>query len=438
MTVDVEKLLQALSLRQKVAQLTSLWVMIDAAGEVAPYQGNFVPAPSDTASVASQLSDGMGQITRPFGSAPVTPEDGVAALNEIQRQLVDDTAGGIPAIVHEECLTGFMAHGATTFPSPLNDASTWDPDLIREVGRTIGGQMRSVGVHQGLAPVLDVVRDPRWGRVEETLGEDPLLVGIIGSAYVAGLEDAGIVATLKHFAGYSSSEGGRNLAPAHIGPRELADVFLVPFEMAVREGGARSVMNAYQDIDGEPAATSHRLLTEILRDEWGFDGIVVADYFSISFLHSLHGVSDGAATSAALALRAGLDVELPNPDCYTDALVDAVGAGLVEEATVDRSVRRVLGLKRDLGLLDEGGALTPVPEGGIDLDPPAARALARRVAERSIVLLKNDDGLLPLATDRRIALIGPNADSATPCSATTPSPTTSPSISTTRPPACTW
>jgi beta-glucosidase len=409
----LDDLLARLTLRQKVAQLTSVWVQIGAGGEVAPYQGNFA-AGSEGPPVAEQLAHGIGQLTRPFGSAPVTPRDGITALDELQRQLVEDTAAGIPAIVHEECLTGFMAHGATTFPAPLGYASTFDPDLIREVGRTIGAQMRSVGVHQGLAPVMDVVRDPRWGRVEETFGEDPFLCGVIGSAYVRGIEDAGAVATLKHFAGYSSSEGGRNLAPAHLGPRELADVFLVPFEMAVREGGARAVMNAYQDIDGEPAAASHHLLTEVLRDEWGFDGIVVADYFSISFLHSLHGLSDGPATSAALALRAGLDVELPNPDCYTDALLDAVERGLVDEADVDRSLRRVLQLKRDLGLLDEGGAtMSAVGAADVDLDPPDARALARRVAERSLVLLKNDGGLLPL--DARaigsVALIGPNADS---------------------------
>jgi beta-glucosidase len=407
---SIDDLLARLTLRQKVAQLTSVWVMIDAAGEVAPYQGNFAQG-SEGRPVTEQLRHGIGQLTRPFGSAPVTPREGIAALDDLQRQLVEDTDAGIPAMVHEECLTGFMAHGATAFPSPLNYSSTWDPDLIREVGRTIGAQMRSVGVHQGLAPVMDVVRDPRWGRVEETFGEDPFLCGVIGSAYVRGIEDAGAVATLKHFAGYSSSEGGRNLAPAHLGPRELADVFLVPFEMAIREGGARAVMNAYQDIDGEPAAASRHLLTEVLRDEWGFEGIVVADYFSISFLHSLHGVSDGPATSAALALRAGLDVELPNPDCYSEALVEAVERGLVDEADVDRSVRRILQLKADLGLLDDTGSFTGAKD--VDLDPPEARSLARRVAERSLVLLKNDGGLLPLdpATTGTVALIGPNADS---------------------------
>ncbi|HZQ86333.1 MAG TPA: glycoside hydrolase family 3 N-terminal domain-containing protein, partial [Acidimicrobiales bacterium] len=274
---------------------------------------------------------------------------------------------------------------------------TWDPDLIEEMGRAIGEQMRSVGVHQGLAPVLDVVRDARWGRVEECIGEDPYLVGTIASAYVRGLERAGVIATLKHFAGYSSSEGGRNLAPAHVGPRQMEDVFLVPFEMGVCEGGARSVMNAYQDNDGLPAAASHALLTDVLRERWGFDGIVVSDYFAVNFLHALHGVAEDKADAAQQALDAGIDVELPNPDCYP---------ALEESDALDRAVLRVLRMKRDLGLLDN--ACVEVAD-DIDLDPPTARALARRVAERSIVLLKND-GVLPLSPNvRTIALIGPNA-----------------------------
>jgi beta-glucosidase-like glycosyl hydrolase len=240
---------------EKVAQLVGEWVMLDpSTGEVAPYQGTFV-AEADRRSIGERIEHGLGQVTRPFGSAPVSAAEGARIVNGLQRRLVEDTRLGIPAIVHEECLTGFMALGATAFPCPLNWGSTWDPALIEEMGRAIGEQMRSVGVHQGLAPVMDVVRDARWGRVEECIGEDPYLVGMIGSAYVRGLEGAGVIATLKHFAGYSSSEGGRNLAPAHIGPREMEDVFLVPFEMAVREGGARSVMNAYQDNDGVPAAS---------------------------------------------------------------------------------------------------------------------------------------------------------------------------------------
>ena len=382
---------------EKVAQLVGEWVMLDpSTGEVAPYQGNFV-AEVDQRSIGERIEHGLGQVTRPFGSAPVAAAEGARIVNGLQRRLVEDTRLGIPAIVHEECLTGFMALGATAFPCPLNWGSTWDPDLIEEMGRAIGEQMRSVGVHQGLAPVLDVVRDARWGRVEECIGEDPYLVGTIASAYVRGLERAGVIATLKHFAGYSSSEGGRNLAPAHVGPRQMEDVFLVPFEMGVCEGGARSVMNAYQDNDGLPAAASHALLTDVLRERWGFDGIVVSDYFAVNFLHALHGVAEDKADAAQQALDAGIDVELPNPDCYP---------ALEESDALDRAVLRVLRMKRDLGLLDN--ACVEVAD-DIDLDPPTARALARRVAERSIVLLKND-GVLPLSPNvRTIALIGPNA-----------------------------
>ncbi|WP_423509688.1 glycoside hydrolase family 3 N-terminal domain-containing protein [Streptomyces xinghaiensis] len=294
----------------------------------------------------------------------------------------------------------------------------------------IGRDMRAVGVHQGLAPVLDVVRDARWGRVEETIGEDPYLVGTIGTAYVRGLESAGIVATLKHFAGYSASRAGRNLAPSSVGPRERADVLLPPFEMAIREGGARSVMNAYTDTDGIPSAADEDLLTGLLRDTWGFEGTVVADYFAVAFLKTLHGVAGDWAGAAGSALRAGIDVELPNVKTYGAPLAEAVADGRVPEALVDRALRRVLTQKAELGLLDPdwnplpaalGGAGLDDPgtlddpgalRGRIDLDGPENRALARTLAEEAVVLLSND-GTLPLAGPRRIALLGPNADEPT-------------------------
>jgi beta-glucosidase len=269
--------------------------------------------------------------------------------------------------------------------------------------------MRALGVHQGLAPLMDVVRDARWGRVEECIGEDPYLVGTLGTAYVRGLQDAGVVATLKHFVGYSASVAGRNLAPARIGPRELADVLLPPFEMAVRDGGARSVMNSYAEIDGLPVAASEELLSDVLRGAWGFEGVVVADYFSIAFLASLHQVADGLADAGAQALTAGIDVELPTGNAYLEPLAGAVRAGLVDEALVDRAALRVLTQKAQLGLLDErfdGPAVDPGP-----LDPPEHRALAALLAEESVVLL-SDDGTLPLAPGCRVAVVGPNADRA--------------------------
>lgn len=398
-------LLARMSLAEKVAQLGSVWLTLDPeSGDFAPYQGNFAGA--DVPQV--DLSHGIGQITRPFGSRPVDPAAGARALNAFQRRMVEETRLGIPAIAHEESLTGFMAQGATQFPSPLNFGSTWDPELVERVGAVIRRQMRAVGTHLALAPVADVIRDARWGRVEECVAEDPYLVGCMVSAYVRGLQGddlaSGVVATLKHFCAYSSSQGGRNFAPAHVGPRELADVFLIPFEMAVVGAGARSVMNAYQEIDGVPPAASRDLLTGILRERWGFDGIVVSDYFSVKMLETLHHVAATPEEAAAAALSAGLDVELPRTDCY-QALPAALDAGLLDVATLDTAVLRVLRLKLALGLFES----PYVDEGAIELDTQEDRALARRVAEASITLLSND-GLLPLASEPgTVAVIGPNA-----------------------------
>lgn len=402
-----EDLLARMSRDEKIGQLCSVWLTLDpASGDFAPFQGMFMRTPVDQ---REQLRHGIGQITRPLGSRPVDPRDGARALNAFQKYLIETTRLGVPAIAHEESLSGFMAQGATQFPSPLAYGATWDPDLIRRVAHAIRRQMRAVGTHQALAPVADVARDARWGRVEETVGEDPFLVGSIVSAYVAGLQGDdlrdGIAATLKHFCGYSGSEGGRNFAPLHAGPREVADVFLVPFEMAVKTAGAKSVMNAYQDIDGVPCAASRFLLTETLRERWGFDGIVVADYFAVRMLHQLHHVTETPAESAAAALAAGLDVELPMGECYPH-LADALDRGLVDEAALDASVRRVLRLKFALGIFERPYADLDA----IELDRPEERALARSVAERSIVLLAND-GVLPLAAGAvRVAVIGPNAD----------------------------
>jgi beta-xylosidase len=353
------------------------------------------------------ITRGLGQLTRSFGTAPVDPALGAQALARAQRRITEAGRFGIPAVAHEECLAGFTAWQATAYPVPLAWGATWDPPLVEEMARRIGDDLRSAGVHQGLAPVLDVVRDPRWGRVEETIGEDPYLVGTVGTAYVRGLESAGVIATLKHFAGYASSAGARNLAPVRAGTREFADVTLPPFEMALREGGARSVMAAYTERDGVPASADPELLTGLLREEWGFTGTVVADYFGIGFLQTLHRVAGTPAEAAHAALEAGIDVELPSLRCYGDPLVDAVRSGEVPEELVDRAARRVLLQKCELGLLDEGW--TPEPAATVDLDSTGNRILARRLAEESVVLLDNPDGLLPVAPDTRIAVIGPRA-----------------------------
>ncbi|MFD9634937.1 glycoside hydrolase family 3 protein, partial [Streptomyces violascens] len=276
-----DTLLAAMTLREKTAQLVGVWVgASDEGGEVAPHQHEMEAPPA----LDTLLPYGLGQLTRPFGTAPVDPALGALSLMRTQRRIAAANRFGIPALAHEECLAGFAAWGATAYPVPLSWGAAFNPALVRRMAAAIGRDLRSVGVHQGLAPVLDVVRDARWGRVEETIGEDPYLVGTIATAYVQGLESAGVVATLKHFAGYSASRAGRNLAPVSMGPRERADIILPPFEMALHEGRPRSVMHAYTDTDGIPSAADEALLTGLLRDTWGFAGTVVADYYGIAFL----------------------------------------------------------------------------------------------------------------------------------------------------------
>ncbi|MGC5565792.1 glycoside hydrolase family 3 N-terminal domain-containing protein [Streptomyces sp. FR-108] len=400
----VDDLLARMTLEEKTAQLYGVWVGAATDGDgVAPHQDEMT---SDF-DWDELITHGLGQLTRSFGTAPVDPALGAQALARAQRRISEAGRFGIPAVAHEECLAGFTAWGATAYPVPLAWGASFDAALVEEMAHRIGRDLASVGVHQGLAPVLDVVRDPRWGRVEETIGEDPYLVGTIGAAYVRGLESAGIVATLKHFAGYASSAGARNLAPVRAGVREFADITLPPFEFALREGGARSVMAAYTDTDGVPASADTYLLSELLREQWGFTGTVVSDYFGVGFLKTLHRVAGTDAEAAHAALAAGVDVELPTVHCNGDPLVEAVRAGDIPESLVDRAAARVLRQKCELGLLDE--TWSPEPTGPVDLDSTANRVLARRLAEESVVLLSNPQGLLPLTPDTRIAVVGPRA-----------------------------
>ncbi|AOS63909.1 glycoside hydrolase family 3 N-terminal domain-containing protein [Actinoalloteichus hymeniacidonis] len=415
----VADLLARMSLTEKLAQLVGVWVSAsDGAQGVAPHQHEETEQPPDWPAV---IGSGLGQLTRTFGTTPVEPVTGARQLAAAQREIVSSNRFGIPAMAHEECLAGFAAWQATIYPVPLAWGATFDPELVERMSTAIGTDLRALGVHQGLAPVLDVVRDARWGRVEETIGEDPYLVGTIGAAYVHGLESAGAVATLKHFAGYSASRAGRNLAPVSMGPREFADVILPPFEMALRHGGARSVMHSYSEIDGVPVAADAELLTGLLRERLGFTGVVVADYFGIAFLQRLHGTAADEGEAAEQALTAGVDVELPTVRCYGEPLAERVRSGLVPESLVDRALRRVLRQKCELGLLDPdwsplppvlAAAPDPDAEVIIDLDPPANRALARRLAEESVVLLSNPQGILPLAEPGRLAVVGPLADDA--------------------------
>ncbi|QFR01721.1 glycosyl hydrolase [Streptomyces phaeolivaceus] len=402
-----EALLARLTLPEKVAQLSSAWEDVEPAGpEVAPGTSIF----DRVGDLTETARHGLGQLTRPYGTLPRPALEHSRALAGRQRQITAQSRLGIPAMAHDECLTGFTAYGATIYPTSLGMAATFDPELIRRVGAAIGADMAEAGVHQGLAPVVDVIRDYRWGRCEETYGEDPYLVGEMGEAYVTGLQSAGVYATLKHFAGYSASVGGRNHAPVHAGRRELLDVLLPPFERLVA-AGVGSVMNSYAEIDGEAPAASRWLLTEVLREWWGFEGTVVSDYWSLPFLVSAHRVAADLVDAGALALSAGMDVELPDQRGFGDALVHAVEQGTVDEGLVDRAVRRVLRQKAELGLLDPDWDPRPAAlrAGELDLDKPENRELAHAVAQSSAVLLSND-GTLPLPSGGRIALIGPCAD----------------------------
>ncbi len=419
----VDALLGAMSLAEKVAQLGSRWTQanlahhdtdeVDTSLNVAPMQDVFTAGESMTLKEASR--HGLGHLTRIYGSIPVSAAEGAAELVRQQQTVLENDRFDIPALVHEECLTGLTCFGATVYPTSLAWGATFDPDLIERMATTIGHDMVALGVHQGLSPVLDVVRDYRWGRVEETIGEDPYLVSMVGAAYVRGLQSTGVIATLKHFAGYSASRAARNHGPVSMGRRELTDVILPPFEAAIR-AGARSVMNSYADIDGVPVGADPTLLTHVLRAQWEFTGTVVSDYWAVPFLATMHRVAADAGDAGALALAAGIDVELPDTIGYGDALVERVQRGDVDEALVDRAARRILTQKVELGLLDADWT----PEGSVrdaaatELDSASNRALARELAERSIVLL--DAGTaLPLRREnrsqpQRIAVVGPCAD----------------------------
>jgi beta-glucosidase-like glycosyl hydrolase len=413
----VELLLEQMTLEEKVAQLGSRWIggalPDDADHAVAPMQDVFAAGRALPLEEASR--HGLGHLTRVFGSAPVTAADGAAELVRQQRVVLDGSRLRIPALVHEECLTGFTTFGATVYPAAIAWGATFDPDLVERMAAAIGRDMAAVGVHQGLSPVLDVVRDYRWGRVEETMGEDPYLVSVLGAAYVRGLQSAGVIATLKHFAGYSAARVGRNHGPVTMGRRELMDVILPPFEAAVAVAGAGSVMNSYSDVDGVPAGADHWLLTDLLREEWGFAGTVVSDYWAVPFLATMHRIAADADDAGAQALAAGIDVELPDTIGFGQGLVERVRRGELPESVVDRAARRLLTQKVQLGLLDADWT----PEGSVagaaavDLDSPANRALARELAERSVVLLEAGPAL-PLLGEgrpalRRVAVVGPCA-----------------------------
>ncbi len=388
---------------EKLAQLGAVW----------GYElvtGNQV----DIDQLSNLAAAGVGQITRLSGSTNLRPADAARAANDIQRFLVEQTRLGIPAVIHEECLHGLLALDAPCFQQSLGAAATFDPDLVAAVADTIRRRMLATGARHALGPVLDITRDPRWGRIEETYGEDPYVAAAMGAAFIRGLQGNdlthGVLATAKHLVGHGMAEGGLNQAPAHVGPRELHDEQLVPFETAVVEAAVASVMPAYCEVDGLPCHASHELLTEVLRGRWHFDGVIVSDYAGIEMLSSAHRLTADLRVAAKMALEAGVDVEWPRTNVYDAPLREALEQGLVSEVLLDDAVQRILSLKFRLGLFEQ--PYVEVPDSGqlaeIALDE---QHIGLELAGKSLVLVSND-GTLPLAAGtKRVALIGGAAQS---------------------------
>jgi beta-glucosidase len=398
----VADLLARMTQAEKVAQVGSFWAF-----EIVRDAG------LDMDRLAELAGDGIGQVTRLSGSTNLRPVAAAEAANAIQRYLIERTRLGIPAIVHEESLHGLIAATAPCFQQSIGAAASFDPDVVSAMAATIRRRMLMTGARQALAPVLDIARDPRWGRIEETYGEDPYLAAELGCAYVAALQGSdlgeGVIATGKHMVGHGLAEGGLNQAPVHIGPRELRDEQLFPFEVAVRWAGIASIMPAYCDIDGVPCHASTELLVGILRGEWGFDGIVASDYIGVEMIATAHQLTADLGEAARLALVAGVDAELPRTLAYGAPLETGLSDGRIDEDVLDAAVARVLRMKFRLGLFDRPYVEVPL---AVDLNELAAdeSRAARSLAERSLVLVEND-GVLPLAGQRRVAVIGPIADS---------------------------
>lgn len=416
----VEDLLARMTLDEKVAQIITIW---DSKGQVQSEGDVFDPAKA-----AAKFPDGIGQIARPSDRAgPSSPrvvprrniEDSIQYVIDAQRWAMTQTRLGIPVLFHEESLHGLAAKDATAFPQAIGLASTWDPSLIRDINALIADETHARGVHSVLSPVVDVARDPRWGRIEETFGEDPFLVGEMGVASVEGLMGAGtqrklapgkVMATLKHMTGHGQPESGTNVGPAQISERTLREMFFPPFEQVVKRTKIDAVMASYNEIDGVPSHANRWLQDNVLRGEWGYRGAVVSDYYAIEDMARLHHIAPDNARAGEIALLAGVDVDLPEGAGFKD-LAKSVREGRVPEAAIDNAVRRLLTTKFNAGLFDN-----PWPDlaKAKTSNGPEGVALARLAAEKSLVLLKNN-GALPLALPTAgkkptIAVIGPNAD----------------------------
>jgi beta-glucosidase len=411
----VEDLLARMTLEEKIAQITTVW---NRKQEIFTPSNDFDPAkarrvfPAGIGHMArpSDLRGSGSPLEQPYRDARQT----VALVNAIQHYAVKDTRLGIPVLFHEEGLHGYAARDATSFPQAIALASSWDPGLLTRVFTVTGREIRARGVQMVLAPVVDVARDPRWGRIEETYGEDPYLVGQLGIAAVRGfqgdslpLAPGRVFATLKHMTGHGQPEGGTNVGPASISERTLREVFFPPFAAAIRSAHALNVMASYNEIDGIPSHANYWLLHDILRGEMGFTGSVVSDYEGIEQLERLHHVEPDQLHAAVRALHAGVDFDLPDGEAYAK-LPEALAAGLVSQAEIDTAVRRMLRMKFLAGLFENPYADARYAQ-SITANAEA-RSLAEQAARETTVLLKND-GALPLraASLKTLAVIGPNA-----------------------------
>jgi beta-glucosidase len=408
----VADLLSRMTLEEKIAQLEGAWenkqFFSDPQALFVDEKGQFLP---DHAAVL--MKNGLGEISRP--SENRDPRAMVEYTNTVQKWLRENTRLGIPVIFHDECLHGHVAPKATSYPQAIALASTWDPSLLHEVFTATAAEARARGVQQCLAPVLDLARDPRWGRTEETYGEDPYLVSRLGVAAITGYQGTGpgidkvhVMATAKHFAVHGQPEGGTNVGPANYSERTIREYWLKPFEAAVKEAHVATVMPSYNEIDGIPSHSNKRLLLDILRQEWGFQGLITSDYFGPTELRTVHHIVATEDEAGRLAFESGVDVELPFNQAY-GSLIDQVKAGKVAEAAVDRSVSRVLTAKFMAGLFDDPYANADYAEK--ITNNTGHQQLALKAAHEAIILLKNQDNLLPLAKNKykRIAVIGPNA-----------------------------
>lgn len=411
----VADLLGRMTIEEKAAQMVCVWN--EKATKLLDDTGTF-----DADRATEHFADGLGQVGRPGDSdGGVEPVPFAELTNAIQKHFVENSRLGIPVQFHDECLHGFVARNATSFAQPIGLGATFNPNLVRRLYEMTAREARSCGIHQALTPVVDVARDPRWGRVEETFGEDPYLVGEMGYASVRGFqgdrqinEPDRVIATLKHFAAHGQPESGTNCAPVSISERHLRETFLYPFERAIRDGGAMSVMASYNEIDGVPSHASTWLLRNVLREEWGFDGTVVSDYYAIRELHDREGLfghhlaADGDE-AAALAVRAGVNIELPEPDCYA-ALPAMVRQGTLDESALDDLVGPLLAHKFELGLFESPYVDPPTAATIVGCD--SHRQLSLEAARQVITLLKNEGPVLPLEPTRfaKIAVIGPNAN----------------------------